>query len=95
MAFTIEGKIACVRFSSQCSVAFGNALVLVPQGSLKGGSFCLWCNVFLGNGFASQCNVIFGNALVDVLQGKIACVRFHSRCNVNVSNKTLVLSLMM
>ena len=78
MAFTVEGKIACVRFPSRCNVAFGNALVLVPQGSLKGASFCSWCNVFLGNGFASQCNVIFGNALVDVLQGKLARVRFYS-----------------
>ena len=51
--------------------------MLVSQGSLKGASFCSWCNIFLGNGFASQCNVIFGNALVDVLQGKIAHVRFH------------------
>ena len=33
MAFTIEGKITCVRFSSWCNVAFGNALV--PQGNLK------------------------------------------------------------
>ena len=78
MAFRKEGKIACVRFPSWCNVAFGNALVLVPQRSLKGASFCSWCNVFLGNGFASQCNVIFGNALVDVLQGKLARVRFHS-----------------
>ena len=78
MAFTIEGKIACVRFLSQCNVVFGNALVLMPQGSLKGDSFCSWYNVFLGNGFALQCNVIFGNALVDVLQGKLAHVRFHS-----------------
>ena len=78
MAFIVEGKIACVRFPSRLNVAFSNALVLVPHGSLKGASFCSWCNVFLGNGFASQCNVIFGNALVDVLQGKLACVRFHS-----------------
>ena len=78
MAFTIEGKISCVRFPSRCNVAFGNALVLVSHGSLKGASFWSWCNVFLGNGFASQCNVIFDNALVDVLQGKLACVRFHS-----------------
>ena len=77
MAYTIEGKITCVRFPSQCNVAFGNALVLVPQGSLKGASFCSWCNVFIGYGFASQCNVIFCNALVDVLQGKLAHVRFH------------------
>ena len=73
MAFTVEGKITCVRFPSRLNVAFGNALVLVPHGSLKGASFCSWCNVF-----ASQCNVIFGNALVDVLQGKLAHVRFHS-----------------
>ena len=53
MAFTIEGKIACVRFPSWCNVVFGNALVLVPQGSLKGASFCSWCNVLLGYGFAS------------------------------------------
>jgi hypothetical protein len=78
MAFTIERKIACVRFPSRLNVAFENALVFVPQGSLKGASFCSWFNVFLGNGFVSQCNVIFGNALVDVLQGKLACVRFHS-----------------
>jgi hypothetical protein len=78
MAFTIEGKITCVRFPSRCNVAFGNALVLVSHGSLKGASFCSWCNVFLGNGFVSQCNVIFGNALVDVLHGKLAHVRFHS-----------------
>ena len=78
MAFTIEGKIACVRFPSRLKAAFGNALGLVPQGSLKGARFCLWCNVSLGNGFTSQCNAIFGNALVDVLQGKLACVRFHS-----------------
>ena len=51
MAFTIEGKIACVRFPSWLNVAFGNALVFVPQGSLKGASFCSWCNVFLGSGF--------------------------------------------
>ena len=35
MAFIIEGKIACVRFPSWCNVAFGIAIVLVPQGSLK------------------------------------------------------------
>ena len=73
MAFTVEGKIACVRFPSRL-----NALVLAPQGSLKGARFCSWCNVFLGNGFASQCNVIFGNTLVDLLQGKLARVRFIS-----------------
>ena len=67
MAFTIEGKIACVRFPSWCNVAFGNALVLVPHGSLKGSIFCSWFNVILGNGFSSQCNVIFGNELVFVL----------------------------
>ena len=78
MAFTIEGKITCVRFPSRCNVTFGSALVLVPQGSLKGASFCSWCNVFLGYGFDSQCNLIFGNALVDVLQGTLASVRFHS-----------------
>ena len=78
MAFTIEGKIACVRFRSWLNVVFVNALVLVPQGSLKGASFCSWCNVFLGYGFASQCNVIFGNTLVDVLQGKLPHVRFHA-----------------
>ena len=75
MTFTIEGKIACVRFPSRCNVVFGNALV--PQGSLKGDSFCSWCNAFIGYGFASQCNVIFCNALVDVLQEKLAHVRFH------------------
>ena len=78
MTFTIEGKTSCVRFPSQCNVVFGNALVLLSQGSLKGASFCSWCNVFLHYGFASQCNVIFGNALVDVLQGKLARVRFFS-----------------
>ena len=77
MAFTIEGKIACVRFPSRLNVAFDNALVLVPHGSLKGVGFCSWCNVFLGYGFASQCNIIFGKAIVDVLQGKLARVRFH------------------
>ena len=51
MAFTIEEKTTCVRFPSRRNVAFGNALVFVPWGSLKGASFCSWCNIFLGNGF--------------------------------------------
>ena len=60
MAFTVEGKITCVRFPSRLNVAFGNALVLMPQGSLKGARFFSWCNVFLGNGIDSQSNVTFG-----------------------------------
>ena len=51
LAFTIEGKLACLRFPSWCNVAFGNALVLVPKGKLKGARFSSWCNIFLGNGF--------------------------------------------
>jgi hypothetical protein len=38
MAFTIEGKIACVRFPSWLSVAFGNALVFVLHGAFVHGS---------------------------------------------------------
>ena len=64
--FTIEGKIACIRFPSMCNVVFGNAVVLVPQENLRGASFYSSCNVFLGNGF------------VVVTEGKLACVRFPS-----------------
>jgi hypothetical protein len=65
-----EGKLACVIFSSLCNVVFGNALVLMPQGRIKGASFCSWCSVLIENGF------------VVVTQGKLACVGFFSRCNV-------------
>ena len=64
LAFTIEGKLACVRFPSRCNVAFGNALVLVPHGKLNGASFCSWCIVFLDNGFEV------------VKEENLACVRF-------------------
>ena len=30
LAFTIEGKLACIRFLSKCNVGFDNAVMLVP-----------------------------------------------------------------
>jgi hypothetical protein len=39
LSFTIKGMLACVRFTSQCNMFFGYALVHVLKGKLARVSF--------------------------------------------------------